>query len=159
MGRANMTSETKSRGWVLRTFFALVLALPVGNLHAVVQGQDTGAVSPPRLQARHQTTRPNLDDRISRFAKGLDLSETQQAAVKKILEDRQRQILSIKRNESISGSARIIQFRVLQNITVERIRAVLNEEQKQKYDPLAPRKIPSTEQPSVEDWLKAIAKH
>ena len=48
------------------------------------------------------------------------------------------------------------QFRALQDNTVERIRAVLNEEQKKKYDPLAVRRVqPAPDQRSVEDWLKA----
>jgi hypothetical protein len=89
------------------------------------------------------------------LAKNLDLNESQQVAVKKILEQRQQETLRLRRDPSISGSTRIEQFRALQDNTVQRIRAVLNEEQKKKYDPLAVRRIqPAPEQRSVEDWLK-----
>jgi hypothetical protein len=89
------------------------------------------------------------------LTKSLDLNDVQQSAVKNILEQRQQQTLRIRRNPSISGSDRIEQFRALQDSTVERIRAVLTEEQKKKYDPLASRQIQSTPERSVEDWLKA----
>jgi hypothetical protein len=99
--------------------------------------------------------RPSIDDRVKVFAKNLDLNEAQQAAVKKILEQRQQETLRLRQDPSISGSARIERLRALQDTTVERIRAVLNDEQKKKYDPLAVRRIqPAPNQRSVEDWLK-----
>ena len=109
--------------------------------------------APVAAQRGHRT--PTIDDRVKVFAKRLDLNEAQQAAVKKILEQRQEETLRIRQDSSISGSARIERFRTLQDNTVVRIRAVLNEEQKRKYDPLAVRKVqPAPDQRSVEDWLK-----
>jgi Spy/CpxP family protein refolding chaperone len=117
--------------------------------------QVADAASPARPTHRSRT-RPTIDDRVKVFAKNLDLSEAQQAAVKKILEQRQQETLRLRRDSSISGSARIAQFRALQDNTVERIRAVLNEEQRKRYDPLAVRRIqPAPDQRSVEDWIKA----
>jgi hypothetical protein len=89
------------------------------------------------------------------LARSLELNEAQQAAVKRILEQRQQETLRIRLDSSISGSTRIERFRALQDNTVERIRSVLNEEQKKKYDPLAVRRVaPAPDQKSVEDWLK-----
>ncbi|MBZ5569656.1 MAG: hypothetical protein LAN64_17655 [Acidobacteriia bacterium] len=89
------------------------------------------------------------------LAKNLDLSEAQQAAVKKILEQRQQETMRLRLDSSISGSARIQQFRALQDSTVQKIRTVLNKEQREKYDPLAARRVqPAPDQRSVEDWLK-----
>jgi len=94
------------------------------------------------------------------LARSLDLNEAQRAAVKKILEQRQQETLRIRQDPSISGGARIERFRALQDNTVERIRAVLNEEQKKKYDPLAVRGMqPAPQQRSVEDWLKVTTPH
>lgn len=77
-------------------------------------------------------------------------------AVKKILEQRQLEILRIRQDPSIEGSERIERLRALQDQTVQRIRGVLNDEQKKKYDPLAIRnREPAPDQKSVEDWLKA----
>lgn len=108
----------------------------------------------PREPAAHRYRRPTVDDRIKVLAKSLDLSEAQQSAVKRILEKRQQETLRIRHDPSISGSTRIDQFRILQDRTVEEIRAVLSEEQKQKYDPFASRKIQQAPERSVEDWLK-----
>jgi hypothetical protein len=99
--------------------------------------------------------RPTLDDRVKALAKALDLSDPQQAAVKGILEQRQAEILRLRQDGSISGEERIDRLRALQDQTVLRIRAVLNDEQKKKYDPLAVRdRTPAPDQKSVEDWLK-----
>lgn len=77
-------------------------------------------------------------------------------AVKKILEQRQLEMLRIRQDPSIEGSERIERLRALQDQTVQRIRGVLNDEQKKKYDPLAIRnREPAPDQKSVEDWLKA----
>jgi periplasmic protein CpxP/Spy len=111
--------------------------------------------SPPAA-SHHAHVRTTLDDRVKVFAKQLDLNDQQQAAVKRILEQRQRDTFRIRQDASLSGEERIGRFRALQDQTAERIRAVLTEEQKKKYDPLAVRRIqPSPDQRSVEDWLKA----
>jgi Spy/CpxP family protein refolding chaperone len=110
-------------------------------------------VSAPAVAQRGHI--PTIDDRVRVLARSLDLNEAQRAAVKKILEQRQQETLRIRQDSSISGGARIDRFRALQDNTVERIRAVLNEEQKKKYDPLAVRRTqPAPQQRSVEDWLK-----
>jgi hypothetical protein len=106
------------------------------------------------------TSRPrirgNIDDRVWRLAKTLQLNQAQQSAVRKILEQRLQQIRWIRRDPSISGGARIERFRALQESTMEQICAVLNEEQKKKYDPFAVRRLPpAPQQRSVEDWLNA----
>jgi hypothetical protein len=103
----------------------------------------------------HGTRRPTLNDRVKAMAAALGLTEPQQAALTKILEERQEATLRLRRDTSIPGSIRIERFRYLQDQTVLRIRSILNEEQKKKYDPLAARKIePSPQERSVDDWLK-----
>lgn len=142
-------------------FLSLALALPV-----LLPGAAALAQSPPSSQGTDNTRaarRPThgyrgatLDDRVRTLARNLDLSEAQQSAVKKILEERQEETLRLRLDASLTGSARIDKFRALQEKTVERIRGVLNEEQKKKYDPLVVRKLPpAAEHRSVEDWLKA----
>ena len=135
------TSAAKLPSCSLRAFLCLALVLPVLLLSA-----------PAVAQRGH---RPTIDDRVKVLAKSLDLNEAQQAAVKKILEQRQQETLRIRMDSSISGATRVERFRALQDSTVERIRAGLNGEQKKKYDPLAVRRVtPAADQKSVEDWLK-----
>ena len=131
----------------------LLLALPLPGTPVLAQASDAGSLGPQATP--HHSRRSNIDARVSTLKKSLDLDEAQQSAVKNILEQRQQETLRIRRDPSISGGARIERFRALQDNTVERIRALLNDEQKKKYDPLASRQIQSTPERSVEDWLKA----
>lgn len=121
----------------------------------------SGATSPaPETHRGHPRTAIHIDDRVKVLAKNLDLNEEQQSAVRKILEQRQEETLRIRLDRSIGGEARFQRFRALQDNTVLRIRAILNEEQKEKYDPLAVRRLPSDpQQRSVEDWLKVTTPH
>lgn len=113
-----------------------------------------------RASTRPVRQRPTLDDRVKAFAKSLDLTETQQAAVKMILVQRQQEILRLRQDPTISGEDRIGRLRALQDQTAERIRNVLNDEQKKKYNPLATKQLaPQPDQKSLEDWLKATTPH
>lgn len=134
-------------------FLALVLPLLFSGALVVAQVADSTNSVRPTPRGRR---RPNIDDRVKGLARNLDLNEAQQSAVKKILEQRQQETLRLRLDPSLSGDARLDRFRAIQDNTVLRIRAVLNEEQKKKYDPLAVRRLPSApQQRSVEDWLKA----
>jgi hypothetical protein len=118
-------------------------------------GADPPAEAGPVSQAHRTLTRPSLDERVKRLGRGLNLSEDQQAAVKRILEKRQQDALRLRLDSSMTGEARIDQYRALQVRTVQEISAVLNEEQRKKYNPLAPRDLPQApQQRSVEDWIK-----
>ena len=133
-------------------FLSLVLVIlaPSGPVAAQVSG--TSSPSSPTHRTRQ---RPSIDDRVKILAKNLELNEAQQSAVKHILEQRQQESLRLRLDPSIAPSSRIARFRVLQDRTVERIRAVLDDEQRKKYDPLIVRGIPaSPDQRSVEDWLE-----
>jgi len=108
-----------------------------------------------RAEHAQRHRRITLDERIKLLAKSLDLSDSQKTAIKTILEERQREAVHLRLDSSINGNTRIERFRSLQENTVEKIRGVLNDEQKKKYDPLASRKLqPAPGQRTVEDWLK-----
>jgi Spy/CpxP family protein refolding chaperone len=141
-----------------RTLLLLFLALPHTISAAPVFAQAPESTS-PQSRAHRRRARLNVDDRVKVLAKALDLNETQQSAVKRILEQRQLETLRLRQDSSISGSARIDQFRALQLRTVEKIRAVLNDEQRKKYDPLASDKVQHQPERSVEDWLKLTTPH
>jgi hypothetical protein len=136
-----------------KTFAAKLRNCSLRALLCLAQVFQVLLVSAPAVAQRGHI--PTIDDRVRVLARSLDLNEAQRVAVKKILEQRQQETLRIRQDSSISGGTRIERFRALQDNTVERIRAVLNEEQKKKYDPLAVRRMqPAPQQRSVEDWLK-----
>ena len=123
-------------------------------LPLVATAQTTGSGIPQR---RAQTTyrARTLDERVKTFAKALNLDEAQQASVKAILERQRREARRIQFDQSASGADRTSRFRDLQQETVLRIRTILNDEQRQKYDPLNHGTHVGPSQPTVEDWLKS----
>jgi len=133
----------------------LLLTLGLGGPPASAQAPDVTAPHPQANQRLFR--RSNIDARVSTLTKTLDLSPEQQSAVKSILEQRLQKTLLIRQDPSISGGARIERFRMLQEATVERIRAVLTDEQKNKYDPMAASHNQTKPERTVEDWLKATA--
>lgn len=126
--------------------------------------QNTGApvstetkLSRPAGPDRHNEI---FEERVKAFAKNLDLNADQTAAVRQILLDREQEMLRLRTGPSMTGSERIERIRMLQDETVMRIRAILNDEQRKKYDPLAVRKVqPAADQRSVEDWMKLSRAH
>jgi Spy/CpxP family protein refolding chaperone len=100
--------------------------------------------------------RPSPDERGKALAKYLELDETQQMALQKILEQRQQEVQQMRFTPLPAGSAQVDRFRAIQDKTANRIRAVLNQEQRKKYDLLAIRRsAPPGSKTSVQDWLKA----
>jgi hypothetical protein len=154
-GLVGMTSAKLKGGWG-RAFLLLALGLPI-LLSPPALGQAAKPDSPEQ-QAPRRYTRLGIDDQVKGLARNLGLNDAQQSAVKKILEQRQQATLRIRRESS--GSDRISRFRALQVRTAAQIRAVLNDEQKKKYNPLGQRPPQQTSpQPSVEDWIKATTAH
>jgi hypothetical protein len=149
-----VTSIARGKNRWRQTLLLAACLLP-GVLAA---GQTPGSAD-TKPQARPAFRRVAIDDQVKRLAKSLDLSETQQSEVKRILEYQQIQMRRIREDGSIPGDERIGRFRALQDSTVSRISAILNDEQKKKYNPLAVREVQkASPQPSVEDWMKAAAK-
>jgi hypothetical protein len=137
-------------------FDRLRLSLLAGGLllpHVAV-GQVPGAAAPQR-HTQSVYRRRSVDERVKSFAETLNLDPAQQAGVKAVLERQQREARQIQFDQSLSGAERIGRFRALQQDTVSRIRGLLNEEQKKKYDPLNHGTTATISQPSVEEWLKA----
>jgi len=160
LGLAASVARSKNSLGKILMLVALVLPASVPLTGIQADGQTSGSVeTKPQTQTPSRRRTITIDDQVKRFAESMDLSETQQLEVKKTLEFQQVQTRRIRLDGSLSGAERISRLRVLQDSTVAWIRAVLNDEQKKKYDPLAVRQAQkSSPQPSVEDWMKAAAK-
>ena len=147
-----MMSADKLPKRLSAVLFLLALGLSC-TFSSAAQASDAGSLRPQTPP--HPSKKSYMEARLNILTKRLDLSDAQRSALRNILEERRQQTLRIRRDPSISGSARIERFRALQDTTVERIRALLTDEQKKKYDPLASRQIQSKPERSVEDWLEA----
>jgi hypothetical protein len=149
----NRSRASRNRRVLLKCLRALAMGLPL-MLPPVFCAQQPEAPIPSQ-PPHHSHRRVTLEDRVKTLAGNLNLDQAQQDAVLKILQGRMEESLRIRSDTSISGGARIDQFRALQDNTVFQVRAVLNEEQKKKYDPLVLRKRePAADQKTVEDWLE-----
>jgi hypothetical protein len=126
---------------------------------ATSTGKQTSSPATSRAPAaprRQSLRRHTLDDRVQQLAKSLDLNEKQQAGVKAVLERQQFQARQIQFDPNISGEERIGRFRALQDDTVLRIRALLDDEQKKKYDPLGHGKQEAgSSDKYVDQWMKS----
>jgi len=156
------TSIAGSKNGLAKILMLVALGLPAWVPLAGVQadGQTSGSVgTKPQTQTPGRWRTLSQDDQVKRFAESMGLSETQQSEVKRILEFQQVQTRRIRLDGSLSGAERISRLRILQDSTIAWIRALLNDEQQKKYDPLAVRQAQkSSPQPSIEDWMKAAAK-
>lgn len=153
----NLADVTSGTAWRRGLCWPLVLCLStLLSTAPAALTQSSEPARPAQRPPRHHA-RVTLDDQVKGLAKNLDLNEEQQVALKKILERRQQESARIMRDDS--GPDAIDRFRALQAGTVEQIRALLNDEQKKKYNPLAPRPPQSPDQPSVQDWIKATTPH
>ena len=146
-----------------RSSFAVLLLIIPFVFSAVAEGQTSQAAPPkavtqpanPRPRSRYVYRKYNLDERVKQLAKNLDLDEQQQAGVKAALENQQLQARKIQFDQSLSGLERISLFRNLQEDTVLQIRALLNDEQREKYDPINHSTDQTNfSQPYIDEWLK-----
>lgn len=121
-------------------------SLPIAGPHV------PGSVAAhPRNSYRKLT----IDDKVRQFAKALELNEAQQASLKAVLERQQVQAKQIQFDPSLSGQERIGRFRALQDETVRHIRALLNDEQEKKYDPLGHgNQEEGSSDKYVDQWMK-----
>jgi hypothetical protein len=149
------------RGWsrVRKAPLLGLLGLTACYLPGLAAIGQTPAAADARPAARAGYKKVSLDDQVKHLAASLNLTEGQQLQLRTILAARQAQTFRIREDDSISGEERIGQLRSLQDTTVARIRAMLNDEQRKQYDPLMVRQAQrSSSQASVDEWMKAIRK-
>jgi hypothetical protein len=107
----------------------------------------------PRVNM-HTTAAGSLDHRIKVLTKALDLDARQQAELRKILERQRDTVRKIWSDGSLMPSERGPATHAVGDRTADDIRAILNDEQRAKYNPPKP---PASDSgaPDVEGWMKA----
>jgi hypothetical protein len=99
-----------------------------------------------------------LEERVRLLTVELGLDTRQQSEVRRLLQAQREQVLKIWNDTAVAPAYRVLATRAIGDKTADRIRALLNDEQKAKYN--APRKprTPGTaatadSKLSVEDWM------
>jgi len=106
--------------------FALCVIFGAGLALAAPLPQETPAVAP----AGH---RADPSQQLRRLAKKLNLTSEQQDQVLPILTDRQQQMTALLNDGSLSAQDRHAKARTLRDDSDSKIKAVLNDQQKQEY--------------------------
>ena len=131
----------------------LTLLLPMLLLSAPVPAQESNAHPIHESGARHKHR--SLDDRFELLARYLDLSNEQRSALKDILLERQQEIVNMRHAPAPGAGLQMDRLRTLEDQTADKIRAILTEEQRKKYNPLGEHNSASTSQNlNVDGWLK-----
>jgi hypothetical protein len=108
----------------------------------------------PRQHAPRHARGQTLDDRVKLLAKELDLDAKQQAEVRKLLEGQRDQVKRVWDDTAAPAANRIAATQAIGDKTGDAIRALLNEEQKKKYNSAKPpRDAETSPRPNVEDWM------
>ena len=152
-------SEAKRKESFGRTALLWVLALASACLipaHAAADGNDADHEAAARQALSHHRG-SSLDARVRTLSKALDLDAKQQSELRKVLEDQREQIMRVWDDTSVPAVSRVVATQAISDSTADQIRALLNDEQKKKYNPPKPlhEAASGSDGPSVEEWMDA----
>ena len=118
---------------------------------------DSEAAAPvPQDTARRRKRASPLDRRVMLLARELGLDATQQAQVKKVLEAQREQVARLWNDKSIPAARRVSATQAIGDRTADRIRALLNDEQRKRYIKPRHRDVAvGTAGGDVESWMNA----
>jgi hypothetical protein len=134
----------------------LVVALAVqAALPAPAAAAARGAPPASQQPLLPRGKRSGLEARVATLTRALGLDARQQDALRTLLRDQRQQVQQIWNDESVSPADRVAATRKVSLRSADRIRAMLNEEQRKKYDP-PPQGDPGKTigNARVEDWMK-----
>jgi hypothetical protein len=100
----------------------------------------------------HRTPAQVIDANVRRLAQGLRLDHEQQARLREILVDQYAQLMKL-RTESAPGTDRVGAMRAIVDRTREKIRGMLNDEQKKQYATDVPREVTAATRADLEHWI------
>ena len=142
--------------WILLTAVACCC---VATLRANAADEVATPNAPP--VAVVQQHRPVLDQRVALMSAELGLDERQLLELRRILINQRTQIMKLWNDTSVPPASRVGATRVISNQTGDQIRALLNDEQRAKYNqPRKPRDAAADpDARSVEDWMKATSRN
>jgi periplasmic protein CpxP/Spy len=101
--------------------------------------QDQGQAGLPAGHPSH-AMRMDPDHQLANLTQELNLTTDQQAQIKPILVDRQQKLHALMQNQSLSQDDRRSQARSIMSDSNSRIEAVLNGDQKQKFEAMQQRR-------------------
>jgi hypothetical protein len=122
---------------------------------AAPDGQPLAPSAAPARPAPRRRSAGSLDDRVKSLSKALVLDQQQQSALRKVLVAQREETLAVWADESTPAAVRVKATELISQRTADRIRALLNEQQRARYNlPRPPNQAaPGSSRPSVETWM------
>lgn len=111
---------------------ALVGMLSAGAAFAQDNSAQAPADQPAMHGPRHQGMNP--ENQLAHLTKMLNLTSDQQSQIKPLLETQQSQMMQIHQDQSLAREDKMAKMKSLHQDTTTKIEAVLNDQQKQKYE-------------------------
>ena len=137
---------------------AAALSLACVAAQSLSAADEVAAATAPAA-AQVQQHQPVLEQRITLMSTELGLDERQRGELRRILISQRMQIMKLWSDNAVPPASRVGATRVITQQTGDRIRALLNDEQKAKYN--QPRKphdaAAGPPARSVEDWMQATS--
>jgi Spy/CpxP family protein refolding chaperone len=78
----------------------------------------------------------NVEDQVKQLTERLNLTDDQQGKVKAILEDGRTQMQKLRGDDSMSQEDKMSKMRSIHDATTAKIRDILTDDQKKKFDEL-----------------------
>jgi periplasmic protein CpxP/Spy len=101
--------------------------------------QDQNQAGPPADRPRERGMRMDPDRQLERLTRELNLTTDQQTQIKPLLVERQQKMQALFQNQSAAPEDRRTQGRSIMEGTNNSIKAVLNDDQKQKFEAMQER--------------------
>jgi periplasmic protein CpxP/Spy len=120
------------------TLFTLALGGVLAfSATSALYAQDNTAPAPQEQQQGqwgHGHRQMDPDRQLAHMTRALDLTADQQTQIKPILADRQQKMQALFQDQSLSREDRHSKMQAIQQDTKGKIEAVLNDQQKQKFE-------------------------
>jgi hypothetical protein len=150
-GRVAMVFVLRSVASQLALSLALLLAVPA----SATEPSPAPGMPDARLasQRAHRRTAQSLEYRVRVLTRSLDLDAGQQGRLRRMLEDQRDQLARVRTDPALAPADRQGAVKAILDRTGDRIRAMLNDEQRLKYQAKVPRGVTSAGQADVEYWM------
>lgn len=120
---------------------AVVAAMGLGSLATAQEKKDDKPVAPPGIAA--PANRP-LPDPTARLARMLNLNDEQKTKIKPIMDQELADLKAWREDKSLTGPARMAKYREIREAATEKVKPILNDEQKQKWEKMRNPRPPGT---------------
>ena len=153
---AQFSAQRMRQNFLPRIFVASALLALAGVSGVAEGGSATQAPNPAQTAPPARVPAAGgLEGRVRMFAQMLDLDTIQQGKLRRILIEQREAVRRIWTDRALTPAERAPATKAANDATSEKIRAILNDEQKKKYNTAPPANQEPMNTRTVEQWLQA----